>query len=111
MSDSTTDNFWQAFRNFPPEPAPLVFRLYYNEHGDPLVYTTELIPGEFIEVDSGTFYRESKNVQVVNGQLVNKPLHKTFKKLKPSNSGTACALSDVCLVVAQEQPHTKWTLT
>jgi hypothetical protein len=56
MSQETTDNFWQAIKEFHwPEPEPIFFRLYYKEDGSPIVYTMEDLPGNYIDVDRDTY--------------------------------------------------------
>ena len=69
----------------------------------------EDLPGTYIEVDQITYVTSPYNVKVRNGQLIVIPPSVIVSKLiRDSESGTACALQDVCVVVATDQPHQKW---
>ena len=100
--------FW-AILHAAPEPKPVFYRLYYRDDGSPVVYTMEDLPGKYIEVDQETYTLASYNVQVIDEKLV-EIIPKTYiRKLVPG-PGTTCSTSDVTIVVAQEQPHTKWSI-
>jgi hypothetical protein len=110
MTQATTDNFWAAINAWdPPVPAPVSYRLYYNERGQPLFYTMEDLPGNYIEVDQKTYLISPTNARVVDGRLV---LIETrqFNKLFPGQDGTCCAPTNVAIVVDPAEPHTKWSL-
>ena len=107
--NETTNNFWEAFKNWDPPAPPLIFfRLYYNDQGRPLFYTMEDLPGNYIEVDRETYVIGTMNVKVVDNKLI-KIQTQHFTKLVPSNSGTPCSPHDVCIVV-DSTPNTKWSL-
>ena len=108
--NETTENFWLALAEPVPEPVPIFFRLYYNERGEPVSYSMEDLPGNYIEIDAETYQRSRFNVQVVDGKLVHIIPKKFTSKLKPGNTGTTCAPDNVSVVVAQDQPHIKWSL-
>lgn len=87
----------------------LEYRLYYDEQGWPLHYSTQQEPGNYIVVDQETYSNGAKHVRVVGGKI------KTFqvvfgKKLAPSSQGQACHPSDVAVVVASDQPHCCWQI-
>jgi len=92
-----------------PEPKPITYRLYYNTDGSPCCYTMEDLPGDFIEVDQQTYINHRMDVRVVEGKLIKLKQTRISKKLTPSESGTACDPRDVCVVVADDRDHTKWS--
>ena len=91
-----------------PEPVPPFFRLYHDDQGHPLFYSMEDQPGTYIEIDQETFARNATNVRVRNGQLV-EVTWATTTKLVLGNSGTPCHPNNVAVVVAESQPHTRWS--
>jgi hypothetical protein len=105
----TPEEFWSILHAV-PEPVDPIRRLYYNDHGEPLFYATEDLPGNYIDIDQETFSRASSRVRVRNGQLVSTVTHRVSKKLIPSDHGTACDVRDVCVVVGTDHPHIKWTI-
>lgn len=110
MSDqATTDNFFEAWAAWNrADPPPVFFRLYYNELGEPLFYSMEDLPGNYIEIDQPTYARQSYDVRVVNGKLHIIDRSKNIARLKPSIYGTSCHPGDVCIVVSEDRPNTKW---
>lgn len=109
MND-TTENFWKAWAEPVPEPAPVFSRLYYNSAGEPVCYSMEDLPGNYIEIDTETYARSSSHVRVVDGKLIHVVLKKPTSKLAPGKNGTSCSASDVTVVVPEQQPHIKWSL-
>ena len=110
MSQETTDNFWQAFNAWQPDPPkPVFYRLYYNDNGNPITYTMEDLPGNYIDVDRITYLTSSMNVKVINGQMIKIETRK-FDKLVPAVTGISCSTHDVCVIVNPTQPNTKWSL-
>lgn len=104
----TPEEFWAILHDV-PEVAPVFYRLYYNEHGEPLFYSMEDLPGNYIEIDQETFAHSPSNVRVVDGQL-KKITTTTIRKLVPGAIGTCCDLRDICVVVSTEQPHQQWSI-
>jgi hypothetical protein len=110
--NETTKNFWEVWNNFEwPEPIPVFFRLYYNEDGTPRFYSMEDLPGEYVEVDAEAYAIASFNVRVVDQKLVHIQQRTLIHKLKPADVGTVCDPRDVCVIVDQTQPNTKWKVT
>ena len=108
--NETTENFWLALTEPVPDSAPIFFRLYYNECGEPVSYSMEDLPGNYIEIDAETYQRSRSNVRVVDGKLVPVVYKRPVSKLKPSTTGTPCSIDNVSVVVAEDQPHIKWSL-
>ena len=108
--NETTENFWLALTEPVLEPAPIFFRLYYNERGEPVSYSMDDRPGNYIEIDAETYQRSSSNVRVVNGKIVPVVYKRPTSKLTPDPVGTPCSIENVSVVVAEDQPHIKWSL-
>ena len=110
--NETTANFLRVMAEFEwPEPNPVNYRLYYNKDGTPICYSMENLPGEYILVDRETYVSNNRNVRVIQGKLIMVPPTITAKLLQPSaESGVHCHPRDVTVVVASDQPHTKWNL-
>lgn len=112
MSEETTRNFLEVMKSFQwPEPQPVSFRLYHDEDGRPVVYTMEVLPGAYIEVDLETYTRASYHVRVRDGKLiVLEPKTHVTKLAQDQDLGTPCDPRDVCVIVDPERPHKKWKL-
>ena len=91
-----------------PEPQQPFFRLYHDDQGNPLFYSMEDQPGTYIEIDQATFARSASNVRVRDGRLV-EITWSTTTKLIPGNSGTPCHPDNVAVIVAEDQPHIRWS--
>jgi hypothetical protein len=113
MLNETTENFLKVMATFEwPEPKPVTYRLYYNEDGSPKCYTMDDLPGKYIEVDRETYVSHLWNVKVIDGKLNIIPPAIVTNKLKPNDqAGTCCHPQDICVVVAQDHEHIKWTMT
>ena len=104
MKSETEENFWKAWAEPIPEPAPIFFRLYYDEIGRPLSYSMEDLPGNYIDIDAETFALAPYNVRVVDGKLRYITV-RTSNKLVPSPTGTQCHPQSVAVVVKQNGTH------
>ena len=105
----TEQEFWEIL-HAAPEPKPVSYRLYHDNTGAPIIYSMEELTDNYIEVDQETYVLAPFNVRVVDGQLIHIKPVVTVKKLQPGNQGTPCDPGDVCIVVAEDQPHVKWTI-
>ena len=103
----TPEQFWSILHNM-PEPKPVFYRLYYDADGVPLFYSMEDCPGTYIEIDQETFARGATNVRVRDGKLV-EITWATTTKLVPGNSGSPCHPDNVAVIVAEDQPHIRWS--
>lgn len=110
--NENAQNLLEAMAHFKwPEPRPVSYRLYYDGHGKPVVYSMEDLPGDYIEVDAETYAISSFWMRVVDQKLIPVLPTVTVQKLQPSDNGTACDPRDVCVVVTEQQSHIKWSLT
>ena len=109
MSEMTPKEFW-AILQAPVETKPVFFRLYYDDEGMPICYSMEELPHNYIELDVPTYHRRPSNIRVVDGKLVVINPVSYIKKLTPGTSGIPCDPNDICIVVSEDHPHTKWSL-
>ena len=99
----TPEEFWSILHDI-PEPKPIFWRLYYNDAGEPVCYSMEDQPGNYIDIDAETFALAPWNVRVVNGQL-KYITTRTSQKIVPSTAGTQCHPQSVTVVVTQHGTH------
>ena len=92
----TPEEFWNIL-HAAPEPAPIFYRLYYDDQGLPLFYSMEDLPGNYIDIDKEIFFQSSSYVRVRDGKLIRTSTN-TSRKLVPSNIGFACDPNDVTIV-------------
>jgi len=106
----TEEEFWAALQPV-VDTRVLIYRLYYDEHGNPLFYSTEDCPGNYIDIDPITYANSPTNVRVVDGKM--KFIETVLaSKLKPNQEdGTPCHPADIAIVVDSNQPHIKWSLS
>jgi hypothetical protein len=109
MTDSEK-NFWEAWAEPVTVPVPVFFRLYYDDHGAPLSYSMEHLPGNYIDIDADTYRHSSHRVRVIAGKLVHITPKKTVTKLVPGISGISCSPDNISIVVDSKQPHIKWSV-
>ena len=100
------EQFWRNYKWPDPQPTPQ-YRVYYNDDGDVVAYTTEDLPGKYLTVTAHEFALASRRVRVKDGQLVARK-QVSSHKLVPSDTGTACHPHDVAVIVGPDQPHQKW---
>ena len=109
MSEMTPEEFW-AILHAPVETKPIFYRLYYNDDGTLLCYSMEDLPGNYIEIDAETFNRRPSNIRIVDGKLKEIKLASLVKKLVPGTEGIPCHPDDICIVVKETEPNTKWSI-
>lgn len=102
----TEDQLAKMFQAI-PEIKPAIPKLYYNEQGYPIVYTTDTLDGNYIEVDAETFAVASHRVRVVNGELKHIPPAVYIHKLTPSDTGTQCHANDISVVTKNSGTYWK----
>jgi hypothetical protein len=84
---------WEAPALEKPE-----FRLYYDEEGNVITYTTEKLPGNFIVIDKMTFAEARPDVKVFEGSLTRKSNLTVVSKLIPNIEGISCSIDDISIL-------------
>lgn len=106
----TPEEFWAILHDM-PEPREIFYRLYYNEDGTPICYTMEDLPGKYIDVDQTAYALADYSVRVINEQLIKIVPKRTVQKLSPNTQGTACDPRDICVIIGEDRPHIKWSIS
>lgn len=105
----TEQEFLAIWQGQTIESVELEYRLYYDDLGFPLFYSTEKVDGNYIVVDKETYLNSPKHIRIIDGKI--KVVKTVFgKKLAPSDQGRACDPSDVCVLVDESQPNIRWTI-
>lgn len=105
----TPEEFFAVLHDLPPVVEP-IYRLYHDDQGAVLFYTMEDLPGSWVAVDSLTYAQARHDVRVVDCKVVEIPKKNHVSKLRPGTQGTCCDPRDICIVVAPDYPHTRWSL-
>ena len=99
---------WEA----PPIVKP-EFRLYYDEKGKILFYTSEKPEGNYIVIDALTYAEGRPDLRVVDGRISTVNQGSVVSKLVPDKSeGVECSVEDVSIIVPKKckVKKIKWKL-
>jgi hypothetical protein len=98
---------WEAPKIVPPE-----FRLYYDDKGSVVCYTTEKKEGNYIVIDALTFAAARPDVRVIDGKISTVTPNAIVMKLQPAEEGQSCYNQNVSIVVDDsfDGPVTKWKI-
>lgn len=98
---------WEAPKIVPPE-----FRLYYNEKGGVVTYTTQKLEGNYIVIDAHTFAQARPDVRVIDGKISTVSPAMVVCKLMPDDEGIICAQEDISIIVGKSYKGKKqqWKL-
>lgn len=99
----TPEEFWDILHAM-PEPQPVFWRLYYNHAGEPVCYSMEDLPGNYIDIDAETFALAPHNVRVVDHKLKYITV-RTSQKIVPGGAGTPCHPKNVAVIATQNATH------
>ena len=109
MTMMTEQEFLEIWSNQRTDQIEIEYRLYYDEQGWPLFYSTERVEGNYIVVDKQTYLDSPKHIRIVEGKI--KRIKVLFgKKLVPAEQGQSCDPADVCVIVADQLPSKKWAI-
>lgn len=89
------------------------FRLYYDDAGKVVCYTSEKLDGNYIVIDARTYAEGRPDLRVIHGKISTVNPNFIVCKLMPnSNEGVLCAEEDISIIVAPNTKlkTTKWKL-
>jgi len=95
-----------------PVPKQVEFRLYYNDDGSIMYYTTEELPGKYIVVTKEIYAEGRHDVKVENESVVRLANKIVISKLEKSINGVKCASEDINILVSNDYSGetTHWEL-
>jgi hypothetical protein len=94
--------FWEALNSYTvPEVTPVEYRVYYNDSGKILFYTTEKPDGDYLIINYQEYAKGRYDLRVVKNQLVEPKLG--TRKLVPGASGTITEVSDITIIATTGQ--------
>jgi hypothetical protein len=103
------EEFWKNYV-WPEEIVPF-WRLYYNKQtGEPIVYTMEDIPGDYIEITQDQYNLNSSNVFVKDSKIYYINLDVHVNKLIPSNAGEYSTHQHHVELLSSTEQAKQWTL-
>lgn len=82
-------------------------RLYYDDNGKVLCYTSENLEGNYIVIDANTYAEGRFDLRVVDNKITKASEYMFISKLVKSDSGTRCEPNDIC-VLTDNDPSTFW---
>jgi hypothetical protein len=101
------EEFWAALA--PIKTKPILYRLYYSDQGDPLFYSQEDLPGNYIDITREVYIDPPIHLKVVNNSIVVLKTS-TVKRLYTTKTGTPCHPTNVSIVVKETEPNIKWSI-
>ena len=101
------EEFWAALQ--PIETKPVFYRLYHDDHGFPLFFSQEDLPGKYIDLDQSTYNTPHTHIRVIDGKLVTLDTN-VITKITPTEYGVSCHPQDVSIVVDSALPHINWNI-
>lgn len=94
----------------PIVPETLEFRLYFDDNGKVICYTTEKLEGNYLVVDKQSYLEARTDLRIINGEIVKTQHGAIVTKLVPSTKGIRCASNDVNIIVpdSYDGPSITW---
>lgn len=90
---------------------PVEYRLYYDDRGKVVCYTTGEHQGSYLVIDSGVYAEMRYDVTVVDGKIVKDKTGYIAGKLVPADSGQSCAAIDISVIATDNTiPTKKWNM-
>jgi hypothetical protein len=89
---------------------PIEYRLYYNDDGTVITYSTENLEGKYIVIDKESFAKADHKVLVIDNKLVNLRNYVKQYKLIISETGTKCSYFDINIVVEDDNNYNYWDM-
>ena len=102
-------NFWQATKQH-KQTVKVEYenRLYYDDAGQPITYSQEDLPGNYVVVDQQTFNECRMDVIVKDGKVTRPNMITEFRKLVPGDEGVETLVEDVTIVGSGQHWKTKY---
>tara|TARA_B110000285_G_C15124519_1_gene619288 strand:+ start:909 stop:1235 length:327 start_codon:yes stop_codon:yes gene_type:complete len=92
-------NFWKAVNTHKAiKPQPVELRLYYNDAGIPISYTTADLPEKYIVVAQQDFAQARFDVIIKEGKITRPGCITEVRKLVPGEDGAETLISDITLM-------------
>lgn len=103
-------NFWQAAKQHKKVNVTTEreYRLYYNDAGQPIDYTTDKRDGKYIVIDQQTWAESRPDVLIKNEKLIRINQITEYRKLVPSTEGTETLEDDITIIGSGQQWKTKY---
>lgn len=83
----------------------LEFRLYYDAEGNPIAYSSEDLPGNYLVVTQELYAEGRYDIKIIDGEIIPLSGFTYYNKIVPSDSGIACR-ADNALIVDPESDCT-----
>lgn len=95
-----------------PETKPLIleYRVYYDDNGKIITYTTDKLEGKYIVIDRQTYALADHTMIVVNNKLISTKKNKMSTKFKKSDKGIKCSKYDINIIVDNDDEYNSWEL-
>jgi hypothetical protein len=77
---------------------PLVYKLYYDDNGKVITYSTEDLPGQYIEITKEQYAEARHDVIVKAGKIIFTHMRSHVFKLEKSSSGIKCSKYDISII-------------
>lgn len=75
------------------------FRLYYNDTGQVLFYTCDKLDGNYIVIDSDSYFQSRFDIKIIDGKMVSIYDKQIVTKLVPSDDvGATCHPNDISII-------------
>ena len=103
-------NFWKINKKFHGVKARThwEYRLYYDDDGNVITYTTDNKPGKYIVVSQSIFAQNRYDIVVKNGLIHNLNRITEYRKLIPSEQGIETLVDDVTIIGTGQHWETKY---
>lgn len=86
------------------------FRLYYDDNGDVICYSSDntVYPYKYVVIDAKTYAEGRPDLKVINEKIVRKTSRKFISKYVKSNEGIKCLRDDISIIATDEKNTTTW---
>ena len=93
---------WESHKVDKPE-----FRLYYDDRGNVITYTCEVMDGNYIVIDATTYAEARPDIKVVDGHIVKNNPGSVVSRLYKDTEGTLCEYEDVSIIAESDGQYWK----